>query len=126
MVRQKSSISERMVHLVLSISIMDWLFGILLMIMGGREINLFKRFKGKVSNNLEYLILKDNDIIDISSDLNCLVKNIFNISKKYDINKIVYTQKIPEGMNGGYFYRCLSRDETREIDKYIDKTKIFS
>ena len=126
MVRQKSSISERMVHLVLSISIMDWLFGILLMIMGGREINLFKRFKGKVSNNLEYLILKDNDIIDISSDLNCLVKNIFNISKKYDINKIVYTQKIPEEMNGGCSYGCLSRDETKEIDKYIDKTKIFS
>tara|TARA_B100001971_G_C17768473_1_gene323748 strand:+ start:200 stop:490 length:291 start_codon:yes stop_codon:yes gene_type:complete len=96
------------------------------MIMSGGEINLFKRFSNKDCDNLEYLILKDNDIIDISSDLNCLVKNIFNISKKYDINKIVYTQKIPEGMNGGYFYRCLSRDETREIDKYIDKTKIFS
>ena len=126
MVRQKSSISERMVHLVLSISIMDWLFGILLMIMGGREINLFKRFKGKVSNNLEYLILKDNDIIDISSDLNDLANNIFMISEKYNINKIVYIQKIPKNMNSGYLYKLLSKGEIRELDKYIDKTKIFS
>ena len=105
---------------------MDWLSSVFLMIMSGGEINLFKRFKGKESNNLEYLILKDNDIIDISSDLNNLVRNIYNISKKYGINKIVYTQKIPEGMNSGYFYKPLSKDETKELDRYIDKIKIFS
>tara|TARA_B100002003_G_scaffold160789_1_gene149303 strand:- start:110 stop:448 length:339 start_codon:yes stop_codon:yes gene_type:complete len=112
--------------MVFNISLMDWLSGIFLMIMGEGEINLFKRLKNKESNNLEYLILKDNDIINISSDLNDLVKNISNISKKYGINKIVYTQKIPEEINGGCSYGCLSRDETKEIDKYIDKTKIFS
>ena len=96
------------------------------MIMGEGEINLFKRLKNKESNNLEYLILKDNDVIDISSDLNDLVKNIYKISKKYKINKIVYIQKIPKNMNSGYLYKPLSKGETRELDKYIDKTKIFS
>ena len=96
------------------------------------SLNETKPYQHDINDALVKMILttiqfaKDNNIIDISSDLNGLVKNIFNISKKYGINKIVYTQKIPEGMNGGYFYRCLSRDETREIDKYIDKTKIFS
>ena len=112
--------------MVSNLSFMDWLPCVLLMIMGVEEINLFKRFKGKDSDNLEYLILKDNDIIDISSDLNELVRNISEISKKYGINKIVYTQKIPEGMNSGYLYGRLSKEETREIDGYIDKTKIFS
>jgi len=105
---------------------MDWLSSIFLMIMGGGEINIFKRFKNKEFDNLEYLILKDNNISCISSDLNNLVKSISKISKEDSINKIVYNQKIPEGMNSGYFYGCLSIDETREIDKYIDKTKIFS
>ena len=96
------------------------------MIMGKGEINLFKRFKGKESNNLEYLILKDNDIIDISSDLYNLVKNISKISKKYSVNKIIYNQNIPEKINGEYLYKPLGRDEIKELDKYIDKTKIFS
>ena len=96
------------------------------MIMSDGEINLFKRFNRKDCDNLEYLILKDNDIIDISSDLYNLVKNISKISKKYKINKIVYIQKIPKNMNSGYLYKPLSKGETRELDKYIDKTKIFS
>ena len=96
------------------------------MIMGGGEINLFKRFSNKDCDNLEYLILKDNDIIDISSDLNDLANNIFMISEKYNINNIVYIQKIPKNMNSGYLYKLLSKGEIRELDKYIDKTKIFS
>jgi hypothetical protein len=105
---------------------MDWLSSVFLMIMSGGEINLFKRFSNKDCDNLEYLILKDNDIIDISSDLNDLANNIFMISEKYNINKIVYIQKIPKNMNSGYLYKPLSNGETRELDKYIDKTKIFS
>ena len=91
-----------------------------------REINLFKRFKNKNNIDLEYLILNGNEIVDVSSDLNALADNISKISKKYSINKIMYNQKVPEKCNGDYFYMTLSREETKELDKYLDNIDIFS
>ena len=91
-----------------------------------REISLFKRIKNKENENLEYLILKDDKIIGVYSDLNVLANNINKISKKYEINKIMYNQYIPNKTNSGDIYIRLSREETKKLDKYLDNIDIFS
>ena len=50
----------------------------ILEIMKVREISLFKRIKDEENKNLEYLIIKGEDIVDISSNLNNLLLSVSN------------------------------------------------